>query len=633
LLGPLFDLIEIGVLVLDPEDVGLLAVNPMAARMFHCSSEQACTAPLEKILVSEEGFTHDRARDMVKRALAGKQPSEEWHCRSFSGETFWAQVDLRTMDSDGHHLILALIRDISREKQQKESLLESESGHRAMIEAFDGLIYICSKDYHVEYMNPRFIERTGRNAVGEPCFKALHQLDAVCPWCVNDRVMAGETVRWEVKSPLDDRWYYVVNTPIRHTDGSISKQAMILDITDRKTAEEDRIKLEADIQRSQKLESLGVLAGGVAHDFNNLLLVIIGHLDLVRLRLPEDSPVQENIGEGLNAAYRAAELCKQMLAYAGKGRVEFAALNINEKIAEMDGMLHSTVARKAALTFFPQPGEVPMIHGDGTQIQQIILNLVLNSLEAMNGKPGIISITTGIRVCQSEELTNPWMKERLPTGPYVFVEIRDSGSGIPAEVFPRIFDPFFSTKFAGRGLGLAAVMGIIKLHRGTIQVDTTPGKGTVFTVFLPRQKTTEPEPMGTSEPENNRPIGRGFRLLVVDDEPMVRELLIMLLENFDFHVDGVGSGKEAVELIGRNPEGYSGVILDMTLPGMSGPEILRQMREIRPDIPVIVSSGFPESDVKSEFVGLPIAGILQKPFRMEELFQLCSSSFAAPKPR
>ncbi|MCA1795562.1 MAG: hypothetical protein LC660_17140, partial [Desulfobacteraceae bacterium] len=221
----------------------------------------------------------------------------------------------------------------------EEALHESEMRYRAIVRAFDGLIYVCSQDYCVEFMNERFIERTGYDGTGELCYKALHNLESICPWCVNERVLKGETVKWEVLSPKDNCWYYVVNTPIYHANGSMSKQAMILDITKLKQVEAEREKLQAQLAQAQKMEAIGILAGGIAHDFNNMLGVISGRAELGLKKTAPTDPVHKDLEQILNAAGRSADITRQLLAFARKQTIAPKVIDLNHTVANMLKML------------------------------------------------------------------------------------------------------------------------------------------------------------------------------------------------------------------------------------------------------------------------------------------------------
>ena len=263
----------------------------------------------------------------------------------------------------------------------------------------------------------------------------------------------------------------------------------IQDITERKVAEAERQRLEQQILHTQKLESLGVLAGGIAHDFNNILMAVIGHAGLARLRLPPESPVVENLRQIEQAASRAADLAKQMLAYSGKGKFVVEPVDLNRLAEEMEHMLRVSVSKKAILRFnFARP--LPAVDADATQLRQVIMNLVINASEAIGERSGVIAVSTGCMNCTREYLQELWLDEQLPEGLYVTLEIADTGCGMDRETLARIFDPFFTTKFTGRGLGMAAVLGIVRGHRGAIKVYSEPGGARPSRSSFPRARSS-----------------------------------------------------------------------------------------------------------------------------------------------
>ncbi len=384
-------------------------------------------------------------------------------------ERVWPDDDIRALRT-----VASMLGSFLAHQHAALAVRESEARYRAIVEGFDGLICICSSDHRVQFANARAQERWGGPAVGQRCYRVLHGRDDRCPWCADLRVSRGEIVRFEVQSPLDDRWYYCVNTPIHHADGSISTQSLILDITEQKRTEEAKRAFEANLAESQRLESLGVLAGGIAHDFNNLLVAILGNAELASLHIGPSSAARAQLDNIRAAAQRAADLTSQMLACAGKGRFVVQRLSLNDLVTEIAGLLQLSVPRQAQLICELAPG-LPAVDGDGTQLGQVVMNLLKNACDALVDGRGSIAIRTGLVEHPSGE----------PGGPRVFLQVSDTGVGMDDKTRARIFEPFFTTKFTGRGLGLAAVQGIIRSHGGTVEVRSAPGEGTTFRVTLP----------------------------------------------------------------------------------------------------------------------------------------------------
>jgi PAS domain S-box-containing protein len=390
------------------------------------------------------------------------------------------------------------------------------------------------------------------------------------------------------------------------------------DITDRKRAEEERVLLEAQIQHAQKLESLGVLAGGIAHDFNNLLMAILGNADLAMMDLSPASPVRENLAEIKKASQRAAELAKQMLAYSGKGKFVIEPLDLSRVVEEMTHMREVSISKKAVLKY-NFADNLPPFEGDATQIRQTIMNLIINASEAIGDKSGIISITAGAVQADRTYLREMYLDEDLPEGLYVTLEVADTGCGMDAETRGKLFDPFFTTKFTGRGLGMAAVLGIVRGHKGAIKIYSEEGKGTTMKVLFP---TIEGKTTMIAKPVNTASAWRGSgTVLLVDDEETVRAIGTMMLSRLGLTVISACDGREAVGVFAQHHDEIDCVILDLTMPHMDGEQAYRELRRIDPTVHVIMSSGYNEQEVTQRFVGKGLAGFIQKPYELDKLVE------------
>jgi PAS domain S-box-containing protein len=392
--------------------------------------------------------------------------------------------------------------------------------------------------------------------------------------------------------------------------------AIVRDITSRKRGESDRIELEKQLLHAQKLESLGVLAGGIAHDFNNILMAILGNADLALMKLTPESPVTENLFAIEKAAARAADLAKQMLAYSGKGKFVVEPIDLNRLLEEMLHMLKVSISKKAVLRFNPALN-LPTVEADATQIRQVVMNLVINASEAIGDRSGVIAINTGCMECDRSYLKNVWMDDNIAEGTYLYLEISDTGCGMDSETVSKIFDPFFTTKFTGRGLGMAAVMGIIRGHKGSIKVYSEPGKGTTFKLLLPASGRPLRQP---SSDEGCDVWCNSGKVLLVDDEETVQATTGKMLRELGFEVLTADDGREAVEMFKSN-KGISFVLLDLTMPHVDGEQCFRELRTLDPAVRVIMSSGYNEQEVTQRFVGKGLAGFIQKPYKMSELKQ------------
>jgi signal transduction histidine kinase/CheY-like chemotaxis protein len=390
----------------------------------------------------------------------------------------------------------------------------------------------------------------------------------------------------------------------------------ILDITDQKKAEEERKKLEEQVRHSQKLESLGVLAGGIAHDFNNLLMGIMGNVGMAQMKLSPESPGHTHLSGIQVAAERAADLTNQMLAYSGKGKFDVKSVNLSSAIEEMSHLLRVSVSKNVVIKY-DLDKDLPTVEADPSQLHQILMNLLTNSSDSYDGKSGDVVVSTKVKKCDKAYLSVFQFGDELPEGKYVYLEVSDTGSGMDEEVIERIFDPFFSTKEGGRGLGLSAVIGIVRGHNGAIKVISEPDRGTTFKLLFPASEKTAEEVVEESLTHI------GYRgdgtILVVDDEEGVRDIATSILEEFGFEVLLARDGEEALELFKERADKISLVLLDLSMPGMGGIETFRHLKQHWADVKVILSSGYTEEDAISSFTGQGLADFIQKPYRPEEL--------------
>lgn len=407
-----------------------------------------------------------------------------------------------------------------------------------------------------------------------------------------------------------DDWTHV----IRDDRGRVTHiHGIVTDMTRQREAEVRRAELEEQMHRTQKLESLGVLAGGVAHDFNNILMAVLGNAELARMELPPDAPALEFIGEIEQASEQAADLCNQMLAYSGKGRIRLRDVDLSSTVREITQMIGVSVSKKISLAY-DLADDLPFFHADVSQIRQVIMNLITNAGEAIGDRNGEIRIRTG----RQPDCTC------CDDASCLYLEVEDTGCGMDAETRDRLFEPFFTTKFTGRGLGMAAVGGIVKAHGGRIEIDSEPGRGTRIRVILPG-RTADGE-AGAEGPERRSEAPRASALvLLVDDEETVLRMGARLLERLGHRVLTAGDGLEAVAALEAEP-GVGAVLMDLTMPRMDGAEALAEMHRLRPDLPVILSSGYHAESLSDRVpAGTPF---IQKPYRREELAAVLAAALA-----
>ena len=390
----------------------------------------------------------------------------------------------------------------------------------------------------------------------------------------------------------------------------------VQDVTERRRAEEQRQLMERKFQETQKLESLGVLAGGIAHDFNNLLTGILGNACLARMETSSGSSIHAHLEQIESSSLRAAELCKQMLAYSGKGRFVIQRIDLDTLVDETMHLLQLSISKKAVLKINLATG-LPGVMGDATQIRQIIMNLVMNASDAIGERSGVIHVRTAFLHAGPTDLVGLIGASDLTPGDYVLLEVTDNGCGMSAETQAKMFEPFFTTKFTGRGLGLAAVLGIVRGHGGALKVSSELDRGTTFKLLLPATGVASVE----SKVERRLiPQWRGQgTVLVVDDEDGVRLVAGRMLQKLGFDILSASDGEKGLEVYRARHESICAVLLDLTMPRMDGEETFREIRRIRPDACVVLMSGFNEQDAAARFVGKGLAGFVQKPFTPDEL--------------
>jgi PAS domain S-box-containing protein len=445
-------------------------------------------------LMHPDDFAKLRAK---LRRLAGLREGEvietEYRMRHADGAWRWLQerTTVFARHPDGSvRLLLGSCQDVTVRKRTEEALQESQNLFRAFMNHCPALAYLKDESGRLLFANPLFETAFGLEPGGwqGKTDREVWPAEAVVPMGEHDQAVlrSGQPVAREetLSREGSERVWLTIKFPVRNAAGQRLLAGMALDVTDTKRAEADRRRLDAQLQQAQKLESLAVLAGGVAHDFNNLLTGILGNATLAQLELAPESSLRLNLDQIETAALRAAELCKQMLAYSGKGRFRVELVSPTRLVGDMKPLLETVVSRRATLSYLLAEG-LPAVRADAGQLQQVLLNLVTNASDALGERGGTIAITTGTVEADEGYLSGAFLDDGLAPGRYVFLEVTDNGCGMDEATRAKIFDPFFSTKFTGRGLGLAAVLGIVRGHRGAIRVLTELGKGSTFRVLFP----------------------------------------------------------------------------------------------------------------------------------------------------
>lgn len=567
-------------------------------------------------------YAADRGAEMLEKyqsrfANRHIQPIIEREVTFHNGKTAAVEITSSFIAQDNEEpLLLSIFRDVTEKTRARELLNQQAASMEASI---DGMAILNNEGRFI-YVNEAHASIHGYSSpeelVGES-WEILYHDDELCRFKEYIMPIMWKNGRWrgEAVGRRHDGSTFPQEISVSKIEGG-GLVCVIRDMTERKREEERRQAIDRKLQDAQKLESLGVLAGGIAHDFNNLLTAIIGNADLAMMQTPKDSPLQTYLSNVEKTAMQAAELCNQMLAYSGRGKFVIQSIEINSLINDMISLLQISVHKQVALQFNLAAG-LPTIEADPSQLRQVIMNLVINASEAIGETNGTVTVSTGILHADQSYLGQYYSAPELPGGDYIFIEVSDTGCGMTPETRDKIFEPFFTTKFTGRGLGLAAVLGIIRGHKGAIKVQSGLGKGTTFKVLLPCSGTAVHEiPADPAVVAAWR--GQGT-VLLVDDEELVRMVTEELLKSFGFEVLTASDGLEGVEQFAKHADKISAVVLDMTMPNMNGEEAFLEIRKIKPDARVLLISGYSEQEATTRFAGKGLAGFLQKPFKADEL--------------
>ena len=409
----------------------------------------------------------------------------------------------------------------------------------------------------------------------------------------------------------------------------VGMMAWFADMTETVRAEQERLDFERRLLHTQKLESLGVLAGGIAHDFNNLLMAVLGNLDLAVQQLSPTSLALSSIEQAIQASRRATDLTRQMLAYSGRGRFVVTRIDLADLLRENADLFRASISRTVTLNLVGG-GPPPVIDADAGQIQQIVMNLITNASDAIGARPGAVRLESGVMTCTDEFLARSRVENRPPAGLYAFIEVADNGAGMDEETLQRLFDPFFTTKFTGRGLGMSAVLGIVRGHKGAIIVDSAPGVGTTIRVLFPAAAVPAAAVAQAPVDGTTSPAGRvrQYTILVVDDDPAVRQLCNAFVERLGHRALVGEDGEDGLRMFREHASEIDCVLLDLTMPRMDGVSACKAMRDVRPDVRVVLASGYAEQDATERFDGMGLTGFIQKPFRLQELKDMLAVALA-----
>lgn len=612
---------------LSPNGIGvhqngvLRYINTTGARLFGRPAS-------ELVGMNVFSFVHPDDVKRVRESAMGSDFSVpefvEVRLRTAAGEERFVEVASAATTFNGAPATQSVFRDVTDRRLAEEARRESEERYRSLVESSPDPVFVHDGEV-VTYANRSAAGFLGfakaEQVVGMNAYELLGGVSFE-EWSARvKRVLAGETLR------ITERCFLVYAGREAELDlalspatfsGSRCVQVLVRDVTQIRRAEQERLALERKVLEAQRLESLGVLAGGVAHDFNNLLVAIMGNVGLATMEL-QSNPVTAAayLEEVQTASQRAADLARQMLAYSGKGSFIIEPIDLGGLIREMTGLLAASMSRKITVEH-ELPAGLPAISGDATQIRQVVMNLVINAAEAIADDPGAIRVEAGAVSITADDL-----RAMFPGGPtaapgdYVFFEVSDNGSGMDTHTLSRVFEPFFSTKFTGRGLGLASVLGIVRAHKGALSVRSAVGHGTSFRILLP----VAPQPRVAQQAEEALPTEAVAkkRVLVVDDEESVRAVAGMMLMRMGMDVVTAESGEAALELLAAEPGEVSLVLMDVTMPGLRGDAVACAMRDSGATMPIVLMSGYTTDDAQMQASRAENTVFLQKPFTLQEL--------------
>jgi two-component system, cell cycle sensor histidine kinase and response regulator CckA len=594
--------------------------NAGAERLLGYTSEEMIGHPASEVFSAGEA-AGTFANEMREAKATGRADDEGWLQRK-DGSRLWASgLLLLVRDEVGAPMGLAkIVRDATERRGIEVALEASELRFRTLVEQSPMSTLIAGRDGHVVQVNPAWMDLWGYTLAESqalPGFEnAEAQLSTLAPHI--ERALAGERVVPQPAEFTPSRgrhagqplWVSTYLYPVRDSVGIVREVVVVQeDVTERK-------RVEDALRHTQKMESLGLLAGGIAHDFNNILTTILANASLaLQLSPTERGPrttalLQDVVRGGL----RAADLAGQLLTYAGKGQTLFAPLHLNDVVSETADLLRASVGKKVTLGFDLDPA-LPPVQGDRSQLQQLVMNLVLNGVEAHGAETGSVLVRTAHVHSSAADLRQRSGTGVLPDA-LVQLEVIDTGSGMSVATQTRIFDPFFTTKFTGRGLGLAAVQGIVRSHGGVLELQSGVGQGSTFRVLLP---ALPPVTLGMPLVVDPGDLSGSGLVLLVDDEAPVRAAAAQTLEQYGYKVVEARNGAEGLHQLTNTVDGFCLVILDMTMPVMDGEQVVAELRRRGSQVPILAVSGYGETVAVQRLVGRGVAGFLRKPFTAEGL--------------
>jgi two-component system cell cycle sensor histidine kinase/response regulator CckA len=607
------------------EDYRFLEVNQAFARMTGYSAAELLQMTILDLEIDEP----QRSQHGAEYVVTGLHQFAAAH-RHKDGHFIHLELSVNVVRDSGRKLVVGFARDVTERRRAEDSLLRVTRQKKQILHsATEGIVGLDASG-EVTFCNPAAARLLGRS-VGEIVGTHAHAVFCAsagtsCTGC--DLLLRGgipkPTERTMVRADQAVIPVELTSAPMHENSRVVGAVVVFSDISARKRAEEDRRVMEAQIQQAQKLESLGLLAGGIAHDFNNILVGILGNACIAMEDLPSASPALPRLQRIVNAGQRASRVIHQILAYAGQARPDLAPIDLSHAVTETAEFMRPSVPQQIDLELC-LTADLPAVHADAGQLEQILTNLLLNAVEAIGGSEGAVTLATRRADVNADRASFEFAGQELRPGSYGCLEVSDTGCGMSPETLARIFDPFFSGKKKGRGLGLAAIRGIVRAHGGAIAVHSVVGRGTTFEILLPLAA----EPAAKTESSSAKRLsldGRRRTVLVIDDEEDICDVVATLLGPRGIHVLTATSGTAGIELFKRNADQIDLVLLDVTMPGITGPETLRAIRAIRDDARIVFSSGYNGDGIESALAGHGAVGFLHKPYTPETLLERIDSA-------
>ncbi len=578
----------------------------------------------------------ERVRKVAQRALA-EGSSFQSDCRVVwpDGSAHWVSVKgcVQLNKTGAPYCIEGVIEDIEERKRLEARLEESQRTMHSLISHLPGLVYRCRNDtqYTVDFVSEGVQSLTGYSrseftehkiAYGD----LIHPDDAEEVWSAIQAALAARRqyqLTYRIRTaPGDEKWVWEQGIGVYSPEGELQfLEGFVTDITERKRSEEDRERLEGRLRQAQKMEALGTLAGGIAHDFNNVLAAIRGNTSLALEDLPPDSPALTSLHEIKRSATRAADLVRQILAFSRQEAAQRRPIALEPVVEEALKLLRATLPSSIEMRSEFAP-DLPNVLADATQIHQVIMNLGVNAAQAIDARPGIIHVQVDSVIVSSDAAGR---KVALDPGFYVRVRVSDDGCGIDESMLERVYDPFFTTNPAGQGtgLGLSVVHGIMLTHEGSISIESRPGEGTTVTLCFPAAQEIAAADPGTAMAA---PHGEGEHILYIDDEEALVFLAERALRRLGYQVTGCVDPSQALNLFRAHPLTFDFVVTDLSMPGMSGRDVARELLQIRPDVPIVLTSGYVRPEDVQSARRLGIHDVILKPHSIDDLARVVASA-------